>query len=69
MLDALKRLVRAEPVRVAAVVVAAVIALAEAFGVVLDEESVGEVVAQVLLILAGGEVARRKVTPTDRRRR
>lgn len=51
------------PVRAIAVVTAAVIALGAAFDVVLDGVETGQVVAVVLLIVFGGEVAKRKVTP------
>jgi hypothetical protein len=51
------------PVRVVSIIVAAVVALAAKFGVILDEASVAEVVALVVPIVLGGEVARQKVTP------
>ncbi len=51
------------PVRVASLIVAAVVALAAKFGVVLDEASVAEVVALVVPIVLGGEIARQKVSP------
>ena len=63
MLDALRRLYNREPARVIAVVVSAVVALATALGIVVDEESLGEILSYVAVILLGGEATRRKVTP------
>ncbi|MGH7267344.1 MAG: hypothetical protein ACREMB_21190 [Candidatus Rokuibacteriota bacterium] len=63
MLDYLRDLHRREPARTAAFVVSALVAVCSALGIVVDEQSVGEVVAYVLPILAGGEATRRKVRP------
>jgi hypothetical protein len=63
MLDAVKRLVRREPVRVAAVLAAVVVTVAQEIGLVLDEQSVGEYAFQVLVILGFAEAARDKVSP------
>lgn len=60
-----KDLYAREPARVNAAAVAAVIAVAAASGVALDNASVAGVVAVVLSVLLGGEVTRSKVEPTD----
>lgn len=64
MLDALKRLVRNEPVRVAAFVASILVALAQQFNIVLDEQSLGDYIVQGLIFLGLAEAARNKVTPT-----
>lgn len=63
MLDYIRALWKLNPVRSAAILTAAVIAIAKAAGVVLDEASVVEIVALVGLIIGGGEAARSQVTP------
>ena len=68
MIDALKRLIRAEPVRVAAVVAAVVVTVAQELGIILDEQAVGEYIVQALTIVGLAEVARSKVTPVRKRR-
>jgi hypothetical protein len=63
MLDAIRRLYNREPARFVAFVLSGVVAVATALGIVVDEESLGEIVAYVVVILFGGEATRRKVTP------
>lgn len=59
----LRGLIAKEPAVVVSTVVAGVIALAGAFGVVLDVQSVTTVVAEVVAILVGGVAVRSQVTP------
>ncbi len=63
MLDYIRALWVANPVRSAAILTAAIVAAAKAAGLALDEASVGEVVAVVGLIIGGGEAARSQVSP------
>ncbi|MGH2955094.1 MAG: hypothetical protein ACRDK9_13965 [Solirubrobacterales bacterium] len=63
MLDAILRLARREPARTAALAVSALVAVCSALGIVVDEQSLGEIVAYVLPIFLGGEATRRKVRP------
>lgn len=63
MRNYLRALWQGNPVRVASVITAAVVAIAAKYGLILDEASVGETVALVVPILLGGEVARSQVQP------
>lgn len=63
MLDYLRAIWRNNPVRVASIAAAGVVALASQFGVVLDEASVTETLALVVPILLSGQIARSQVTP------
>lgn len=63
MLTALKNLIRNEPVRVAGVVAAIVVAVAQQLNIVLDPQDVGQYVVQGLVILGLAETARAKVSP------
>lgn len=56
-----------EPVLTAGVIVAAVIALANIFGVVLDQGTVETIVTDGLVLL-GAVTARSKVTPVNKTR-
>lgn len=59
-----KGLYKAEPARFIALVVAAVIAVASVFGVVVDKQDAVQVVALVVAVLFGGEATRRRVSPS-----
>ena len=63
LLARVNTLYQENPVRVVSYVVSAVIALAAHFNVVLDGVETGQVVGIVLLVVFGGQVAKRKVTP------
>ncbi len=63
MLDLIRALWQANPVRITAVIAAAVIGAAAKLGIVVDEQSVTGVIALIVPVLLGGEVARAKVTP------
>lgn len=54
---------RREPARVVALVVAAAVSVATALGFVVEEQSLGSIVALVLTVFLGGEATRSKVTP------
>lgn len=63
MLANLKALWTTEPARVISITAAIVVIVLAKFGVVVDEQNVGETLALVLPILLGGEAIRAKVTP------
>jgi hypothetical protein len=63
MLAYIRAIWTTNPVRCASVLAAAVVSLAAAFDVVLDEASVLELVALVVPLLLGGEVVRSQVSP------
>jgi hypothetical protein len=65
-LDALKRLYADEPERVNSAVLAGVVAVAAAVGVVINPLTTAGVVALVLGILLKGEVTRQRVTPAKK---
>ncbi len=63
MLDYIIAAWTANPVRAASLLTAAVIAIAKATGLALDEASVAELVGLVGLVIGGGEAARSRVMP------
>lgn len=63
MLDRLRAVWRAYPARSIAVVTAAVVFVAAKAGVVLESDSVADVLVLVLPILLGGEATHRRVSP------
>lgn len=63
MLDQIKALWLAEPVRVVTALAAIIVFLAAKLGIVVDQQGVGEALLLVLPILLGGEGARAKVSP------
>lgn len=63
MLANLKAAWTTEPVRLTALLVAAVVFAAAQLDIVLDPLDVGEAIAVLLPILLGGELARAKVSP------
>lgn len=64
-----RRLYAENPVRVVTYVTSAVIAIAATAGLGIDPGSTAAVVATVLAILFGGEVARQQVTPVAKTKR
>jgi len=61
-----KNLYKAEPARFIALIVAAVIAVASVFGVVVDKQDAVQVVVLVVTVLFGGEATRKRVSPAKK---
>lgn len=59
-----KGLYQHEPARFIALVVAGVVAVASALGVVVDKQDAIQIVALVAAVLFGGEATRRRVSPS-----
>jgi hypothetical protein len=63
-LQSARALYRRYPARINSYVAAGLVALASAVGLVLDAQSVGQVVAIVVPILIGGEATHKLVSPS-----
>lgn len=61
MIDRIVSAVRRRPVRV----LEALVALAGAFGLVIDPEATQAIVTLLVLVVGGGEVAQRRTQPFD----